>query len=96
MWETIAETRTVPLEDRIGGDARQTIGHKIILASSFTKGPPWYNKKFQDAMAICRKYKKPGHFVTFTCNPCWKEITDGLKPGQNAQDCPELVARVLK
>ena len=80
----------------MGGDTRQTIGRKVILGPSFTKGPRWYNKKFQDGMAICRKYKKPDFFVTFTCNPHWKEITDELKPGQTAQDRPDLVSRVFK
>ena len=94
--ETIAERRHAPLEDRMGGDTRQTIGRKVILGPSFTKGPRWYNKKFQDGMAICRKYKKPDFFVTFTCNPHWKEITDELKPGQTAQDRPDLVSRVFK
>ena len=94
--ETIAERRRVPLEDRMGGDTRQTIGKKVILARSFTKGPRWYNSKFQDGIAICRKYKKPDLFITFTCNPHWKEITDELKPGETAQDRPELVSRVFK
>ena len=94
--EAVAERRRVPLEDRMGGDTRQTIGRKVILASSFTKGPRWYNAKFQDGMAICRKYLKPDFFITFTCNPHWKEITDELKPGETAQDHPELVSRVFK
>ena len=80
----------------MGGDTRQTIGKKVILARSFTKGPRWYNSKFQDGIAICRKYKKPDLFITFTCNPHWKEITDELKPGETAQDRPELVSRVFK
>merc|ERR1712239_99436 len=47
-------------------------------------------------MAICRKYLKPDFFITFTCNPHWEEITDELKPGETAQDRPELVSRVFK
>ena len=31
-----------------------------------------------------------------TCNPKWPEIVNGLKKGQNAQDRPDLVARVFK
>jgi hypothetical protein len=34
-------------------------------------------------------------FVTFTCNPKWKEITDTLLSGQTANDWPELVTRVF-
>jgi hypothetical protein len=44
---------------------------------------------YQDAMARVRKFGKPDLFVTFTCNPKWKEITDALFPGQIAKDRPE-------
>lgn len=46
-------------------------------------------------MAIVRKFGKPSLFITFTANPKWKEITDELFTGQNASDCPDLVARVF-
>ena len=47
-------------------------------------------------MAICRKFRKPDLFITFTCNPNWEEITRELRPGENVQDRPDLVARVFK
>ena len=47
-------------------------------------------------MAICREYHKPDLFITMTCNPHWPEIEGQLKPGQTAQDRPDLVARVFK
>jgi hypothetical protein len=50
---------------------------------------------YQDAMARVRKFGKPDLFVTFTCNPKWKEITDALLPRQIAKDHPELVTRVF-
>ena len=46
----------------------QQVGRKV-LASSFTGGPRWYNKKLQDAIAICRKFSKPDFFITITTNP---------------------------
>ena len=92
--ERLAER--VPLEDRMGGDTRETIGRKVILASSFTKGKRWYNSKFQDGMAICRKFRQPDLFLTFTCNPHWEEIRRELQPGQEAKDRPDLVSRVFK
>ena len=51
--------------DQLHGDDHQrpSIGRKI-LASSFTGGPRWYNAKFQDGMAICRKYHKPDFFIS--------------------------------
>ena len=71
------------------------IGRKI-LSSSFSGSPRWYNAKFQDAMAICRKFHKPDYFITMTCNPHWPEIEAELKEGQKPQDRPDLVARVFK
>ena len=51
---------------------------------------------FEDAMAIIKKYGKPDLFITFTCNPKWREITENLYPGQTANDRPDLVIRVFK
>ena len=46
-------------------------------------------------MAIVRSEGLPDIFVTFTCNPKWKEIADELIPGQTAQDRPDIVSRVF-
>jgi hypothetical protein len=40
-------------------------------------------------------FGKPDLFVTFTCNPKWKEIIDALFPGQTTKDCRELVTHVF-
>jgi len=50
---------------------------------------------YQDAMARVRKFGKPDLFVTFTCNPKWKEITNALFPAQTAKDRLDLVTRVF-
>ncbi len=50
---------------------------------------------YQDAMARVCKFGKPYFFLTFTCNPKWKEIIDVLIPGQTAKDHPELVTRIF-
>ena len=47
-------------------------------------------------MAICRKFRKPDLFLTFTCNTKWEEITRELREGEIVQDRPDLVARVFK
>ena len=31
------------------------------------------HKQYQNAMAIVRKHGKPDLFLTFTCNPKWRE-----------------------
>ena len=47
-------------------------------------------------MGIVRRYGKPDVFTTMTCNPKWPEITAALKPCQQPNDRPDLVARVFK
>ena len=62
------------------GDLVQ-VGRKIILPPTITGSPRFYVEKFQDAMAIVRKFGKPTLFITMTCNPEWPEITKSLNPG---------------
>lgn len=52
-------------------------------------------KLYQDNMAIVRKFGRPDLFITFTCNPNWKEIKDQLKGFQNASDRADIVVRVF-
>jgi len=77
--------------DILGND----IGQKMILPSSFQGGERAMGQLYQDAMARVRKFGKPDLFVTFTCNPKWKEITNALLPRQTAKDHLELVTRVF-
>ena len=72
------------------------LGKKVILPSSFTGGPRYQHQLYQDAMGIVHHFGKPDFFVTFTCNPRWKEITDALLPGQTAENRQDIVARVFK
>ena len=51
--------------------------------------------QYQDAMAMVREFGKPDLFITFTCNPKWKEITENLLIHQKANDRPDLIARVF-
>ena len=53
-------------------------------------------QNYQDAMSIVRKFGKPDLFVTFTCNPKWREIVASLLYGQLPQDRPDIVAKVFK
>ncbi|CAF4797531.1 unnamed protein product, partial [Rotaria sp. Silwood2] len=71
-------------------------GRVIILPSSFQGGPRAMQQNYQDAMAIVRKYGKPDLFITFTCNPTWREIEEQLFPGQTPSDRPDLITRVFK
>jgi hypothetical protein len=53
-------------------------------------------QNYQDAMAIVRKFGTPDLFITFTCNPQWREIQESLFQNQMATDRPDLIARVFK
>ncbi|XP_065658163.1 uncharacterized protein LOC136082674 [Hydra vulgaris] len=71
-------------------------GRVVILPSSYGGSPRALKENFEDAMAIIKKHGKPDLFITFTCNPKWREITENLYPGQTANDRPDLVTRVIE
>jgi len=50
-------------------------GRVVILPSTFQGSPHSLQQNYQDAMAIIAKFGKPDLFLTFTCNPKWREIT---------------------
>lgn len=47
------------------------VGKRVILPASFTGGPRYMYKHYQDALAICRVHQNPQYFITFTCNVKW-------------------------
>ena len=75
----------------IGADA----GRRIVLPASYPGSPRFMRQRYQDAMAIVRSEGLPDIFVTFTCNPKGKKITDDLLPAQTATDRPDIVSRVF-
>ena len=76
-------------------NAQGRVGRPIVLPSSHTGSPRWYQQKFQNGLAICREYRKPDFFITMTCNPNWPEIQEHLLPGMVAQDRPDITSRVF-
>jgi hypothetical protein len=46
-------------------------------------------------MALVKKFGKPDLFITMTCNPNWPEILHELRPGEEANDRPDLTSRVF-
>ena len=75
----------IHLRDEIAtGTDMQDIGQKVILPSSFTGSPRYMHERTQDAMTYVRTYGRPDLFITFTCNPKWKEIQRELENGQMA------------
>lgn len=84
------------LQDALdAGDSLDNYGKKVILPSSFTRGPRFRQQRFQDSMAIVREYGKPDLFITMTANPRWEEITKSLLPNQQPTDRPDIVNRVF-
>ena len=81
----------------LDGDGNPSnIGCTIILPSTFTGGPRYMQERQQDAMTYVRKCGHPDLFITTTTNPNWPEIKDNLLPGQDPQDCPDIVAQVFR
>ncbi|KAG6713098.1 hypothetical protein I3842_05G134100 [Carya illinoinensis] len=47
-------------------------------------------------MALVQRYGKPDIFLTMTCNPNWQEISNELRPHEESQNRPDLVAQVFR
>ena len=45
---------------------------------------------------MVREFGKPDLFITFTCNPQWKEITENLFKYQSVENRLDLVASVFR
>jgi hypothetical protein len=87
----------IHLRDAVANDGNVTdIGQLAILPSTFTGSPRHMHEYTQDAMTYVRNYGRPDLFITFTCNPGWKEIKDELMPQQTANDRHDLLARVFR
>ena len=70
---------------------------RIILPSSFTRGPRYMFNNCKDAFAICKYAGYPSYFITITCNPEWREIKRFvIRRGLNAEDRPGILCRVFK
>ncbi|KAK1434099.1 hypothetical protein QVD17_11017 [Tagetes erecta] len=83
----------------LNGDTQgQSIGKRTILPASFTGGPRYMYKHYQDALAICRVHGNPQYFITFTCNVKWPEIQRFMSqhPTLKPQDRPDIIARIFK
>ena len=72
------------------------VGCRIILPASFIGGPRDIRKRYMDAMALMQRFGKPDIFLTVTCNPNWPEIKQELRLGEEAQNRPDLIARVFR
>ncbi|UYV60223.1 hypothetical protein LAZ67_1000470 [Cordylochernes scorpioides] len=86
----------IHLQDALRADENlANIGQIVILPSSFTGGPRYLHELTQDAMTYVRSYGRPQLFITFTCNPQWKEIQMHLFSNNSAKDRYDLISRVF-
>ena len=68
-----------------------------MLPASFTGGPRYMKNNYLDAMAICKHFRFPDLFITFTCNPRWPEIIRYIKERKlSANDRPEILCRIFE
>lgn len=77
------------------GSARN-MGIPIILPSSFQGSMRNKQQLYQDSMAVVRFLGPPDLFITFTCNPKWDEIQNGLFKNERAEYRPDLVNTVFQ
>ena len=88
----------VARDDQSNGNAAASSGTQkpIVLPSSFVGSPRDYGQRYQDALAMVRENGKPDMFITMTCNPRWREITDEMLPGEKWEDKFDLCCRVFR
>lgn len=67
----------------------------VILPSTFTGSPRELQQNFIDAMVLVQTYGKPDLFITMTCNPNWKEITENINEYEEVINRPDIVTRVF-
>ncbi|XP_054711426.1 uncharacterized protein LOC129221016 [Uloborus diversus] len=85
----------IHLRDEVGRYDADQIGRRVVLPSSFIGGPRYMHERAQDAMSYVRHYGSSDLFITFTCNPKWKEIQREFYPGQKHYQRHDIIARVF-
>uniref|UniRef100_UPI0035901195 uncharacterized protein n=1 Tax=Myxine glutinosa TaxID=7769 RepID=UPI0035901195 len=96
--KTLRADDYVSLRDSLfaGDGDPHNVGQSVVLPATYTGGPRWMHEKQSDAMAYVRRFGKPDFFITMTTNPKWTEIQENLQPGQEAQNRPDIIARVFR
>nr|GMD12781.1 Hydroxyproline O-galactosyltransferase GALT2 [Ipomoea batatas] len=85
------------LVDSVGTGAvfGNEVGRRVILPSSFIGGLRDMRGRYMDAMSLVQNFGKHDMFLTMTCNPNWPEIKGLLQYNDDAQNMPDLIARVF-
>lgn len=87
----------IHLKDAIINDENiSDIGKHVILPSTYIGSPRHMHEYAQDALTYVRRFGRADLFITFTCNPKWKDINELLLIGQSPADRHDIIARVFK
>ena len=70
------------------------IGKMLILPSNFTGSQRFLKQNYMDSMSIVNRSGKPDLFLTMTCSPHWKEISENLEHNETVIDRPDIVVKV--
>ncbi|XP_074298757.1 uncharacterized protein LOC141629686 [Silene latifolia] len=79
-----------------GEQCAANVGRRVILPATYIGGPRDMKRRYLNAMALVQRYGKPNFFMTVTCNAGWPEIKRELAPGEEAQNRPDIIARVFR
>ncbi|XP_076042246.1 uncharacterized protein LOC143026128 [Oratosquilla oratoria] len=78
---------------------KNDIGQRVVLPPTFVGGPRYMKQRQQDALAYVSYYGSPDYFITFTMNPNWSELREGINKTGSTEtkscDRPDLVSRIL-
>jgi hypothetical protein len=104
-WSAVEEARLTyirnnqhsnPEEEEFSGTGDEEPVDDVRLPSTFIHSPAWSAANVSDCLALRKALGLVTLFITFTTNPWWPEITCKLKPGQTANDRPDLIVRVFQ
>ncbi|XP_076055275.1 uncharacterized protein LOC143033671 [Oratosquilla oratoria] len=57
---------------------KNDIGQRVVLPPNFVGGPRYMKQRQQDALAYVSYYGSPDYYITFTMNPNWSELREGM------------------
>lgn len=69
---------------------------EINYPASFKDRERWYDKYYQNAMALVRHYDKPTFFITMTLNDNCPEVQQHLLPGMTPYNRADMLCRIFE
>ena len=84
------------LVDELSGKDTDEKTGTVYLPSSVRGSPRYYDKCYQETLAIGAEYGTPDIFLTFTANPNWIEITEFSENKETKEQRADIVARVFR